>query len=112
MRRSAQTAGSWLRGQQTYTRHSGSARWCGPPPFFGHPLQPDASCQGMLQMLFEMQAYLAEIAGLEAVTLQPAAGAQGELTALLSYVRPWRGRFALAMTAAMISIVAVRRKSR
>ena len=48
-----------------------------------HPLHPDASCQGMLQMLFEMQAYLAEIAGLEAVTLQPAAGAQGELTALL-----------------------------
>src|SRR5262245_31069458 len=48
-----------------------------------HPLQSDASAQGMLQMLFEMQAYLAEISGLEAVSLQPAAGAQGELTALL-----------------------------
>lgn len=48
-----------------------------------HPEQPDASCQGMLQMLFEMQSYLGEIAGLDAVSLQPSAGAQGELTALL-----------------------------
>lgn len=48
-----------------------------------HPLQSDASAQGMLQMLFEMQTYLAEISGLEAVSLQPAAGAQGELAALL-----------------------------
>lgn len=48
-----------------------------------HPLQSDASCQGMLRMLFEMQKILAEIAGLDAVSLQPAAGAQGELTALL-----------------------------
>src|SRR5690242_17756133 len=48
-----------------------------------HPLQTDDSCQGMLRMLFEMQNILAEIAGLDAVSLQPAAGAQGELTALL-----------------------------
>src|SRR4051812_33384214 len=48
-----------------------------------HPLQSDESCQGMLQMLWEMQNLLAEIAGLDAVSLQPAAGAQGELTALL-----------------------------
>lgn len=48
-----------------------------------HPLQSDASCQGMLQILYEMQSILAEIAGLDAVSLQPAAGAQGELTALL-----------------------------
>src|SRR5215467_7508803 len=48
-----------------------------------HPLQPDASCQGMLKVLWEMQNLLAEIAGLDAVSLQPAAGAQGELTALL-----------------------------
>src|SRR5688572_26546045 len=48
-----------------------------------HPLQPDESCQGMLAMLYEMQEILAEIAGLPAVSLQPAAGAQGELTALL-----------------------------
>src|SRR5256885_6560024 len=36
----------------------------------------------MLQLLFEMQEILAEIAGLDAVSLQPAAGAHGELTAL------------------------------
>ncbi|MCI0643244.1 MAG: aminomethyl-transferring glycine dehydrogenase subunit GcvPB [Gemmataceae bacterium] len=48
-----------------------------------HPLQLDASCQGMLRILWEMQSILGEIAGLDAVSLQPAAGAQGELTALL-----------------------------
>jgi glycine dehydrogenase subunit 2 len=48
-----------------------------------HPLQSDASCQGMLAMLWSMQNILAEIAGLDAVSLQPAAGAHGELTALL-----------------------------
>src|SRR6266446_4501248 len=48
-----------------------------------HPLQTDASCQGMLEILWSMQNILAEIAGLEAVSLQPAAGAHGELTALL-----------------------------
>ncbi len=48
-----------------------------------HPLQTDASVQGMLEILYDMQAYLAEIAGLPMVSLQPAAGAQGELSALL-----------------------------
>jgi len=48
-----------------------------------HPLTPDSACQGMLHVLWEMQNILAEIAGLDAVALQPAAGAQGELTALL-----------------------------
>src|SRR5437762_3577451 len=48
-----------------------------------HPLQHDSSCQGMLEMLWQMQNILQEIAGLDAISLQPAAGAQGELTALL-----------------------------
>lgn len=48
-----------------------------------HPWQAEANLQGMLQMLFEMQTMLGEIAGLPAVSLQPAAGAQGEFTALL-----------------------------
>lgn len=47
-----------------------------------HPLQHDDTTQGMLELLFEMQQFLAEISGLPAVSLQPAAGAQGELTAL------------------------------
>ncbi|GAB6165455.1 aminomethyl-transferring glycine dehydrogenase subunit GcvPB [Thermostilla marina] len=49
-----------------------------------HPLQPDDTIQGLLQVLYELQEMLAEIAGLPAVSLQPAAGAQGELTALLT----------------------------
>jgi glycine dehydrogenase subunit 2 len=48
-----------------------------------HPLQDDSSCQGMLEMMWQMQDILAEISGLDAISLQPAAGAQGELTALL-----------------------------
>ncbi len=48
-----------------------------------HPNQPDESSQGMLELLYTMQQMLAEIAGLPAVSLQPAAGAQGEFTALL-----------------------------
>lgn len=48
-----------------------------------HPYQDEESVQGMLQLLYELQEYLAEISGLPAVSLQPAAGAQGELTALL-----------------------------
>src|SRR6202022_4025571 len=47
------------------------------------PLQLDRSWQGMLEILWQMQNILAEIAGLDAVSLQPAAGAHGELTALL-----------------------------
>src|SRR5436309_123011 len=57
-----------------------------------HPLQSDESCQGMLGILWEMQNILAEIAGLDAVSLQPAAGAQGELTALLVAAAYFRDR--------------------
>ncbi|HEX4591715.1 MAG TPA: aminomethyl-transferring glycine dehydrogenase subunit GcvPB, partial [Gemmataceae bacterium] len=48
-----------------------------------HPLQSDETCQGMLQFLYGTQQMLCEISGLDACSLQPAAGAQGELTALL-----------------------------
>jgi len=48
-----------------------------------HPYQRLADQQGMLELLAELQEMLGEIAGLPAVSLQPAAGAQGELTALL-----------------------------
>ena len=49
-----------------------------------HPYQPESSVQGVLQVLYECQEMLAEIAGLAAVSLQPAAGAHGEMTALLT----------------------------
>jgi glycine dehydrogenase subunit 2 len=48
-----------------------------------HPYQDVDSVQGALQMMYELQQYLGEISGLPAVTLQPAAGAQGELTGVL-----------------------------
>ncbi|HEV7278785.1 MAG TPA: aminomethyl-transferring glycine dehydrogenase subunit GcvPB [Pirellulaceae bacterium] len=48
-----------------------------------HPYQPESTLQGMLQAMYELQQFLGEIAGLPAVSLQPAAGAHGELTALL-----------------------------
>src|SRR6476659_5370935 len=48
-----------------------------------HPLQSEDTIQGLLQLLFELQQMLAEISGLPAVSLQPAAGAHGELAALM-----------------------------
>ena len=57
-----------------------------------HPLQSDATAQGMLQLLCELQEYLAEISGLPAVSLQPAAGAHGELTALMVAAAYFRSR--------------------
>jgi len=48
-----------------------------------HPLQDEADVQGLLEMLYRLRCYLAEIAGLAEVTLQPAAGAHGEMTGLM-----------------------------
>ena len=48
-----------------------------------HPYQEDEAAQGALELMWRLQEILAEIAGLPAVTLQPAAGSQGELTGLM-----------------------------
>jgi glycine dehydrogenase subunit 2 len=48
-----------------------------------HPLQPAVSIQGVLEVMWSLERMLAEISGMDAVTLQPAAGAQGELTGIL-----------------------------
>ena len=48
-----------------------------------HPEQDPSTVQGILQILYELQGILAKISGMDAVTLQPAAGAQGEFTGLL-----------------------------
>ncbi|MGD8984514.1 MAG: aminomethyl-transferring glycine dehydrogenase subunit GcvPB [Desulfobacteraceae bacterium] len=54
------------------------------PGFSGaHPLLPASLSQGVLRLLFELEQYLAEITGMDATTLQPAAGAHGELTGML-----------------------------
>ncbi len=48
-----------------------------------HPLQDEASIQGALYVMYSVQEYLKEIGGFAAVSLQPAAGAHGELTGVL-----------------------------
>ncbi len=48
-----------------------------------HPFQPENSIQGALKLMFELGEYLKEIAGMDQITLQPAAGAHGELIGLL-----------------------------
>ena len=48
-----------------------------------HPLQPEDTVQGALELIYNLEEYLSEIAGLDATTLQPAAGAHGELTGLM-----------------------------
>ncbi len=57
-----------------------------------HPEAAVEDSQGMLAILYELQEMLGEIAGLPAVSLQPAAGAQGELTALLAAAAYFRDR--------------------
>src|SRR5438132_7188141 len=48
-----------------------------------HPLQPDSTVQGAIQLIYELEQYLSEISGMTRVTLQPSAGAHGELTGLM-----------------------------
>ena len=58
-----------------------------------HPLQPVETVQGSLAIMYALQEWLKEIGGFAAVTLQPAAGAHGELTGVMiirAYHR-WRG---------------------
>ncbi len=67
-------------------------RQAGLPGFIGaHPLIPDTLSQGALQIMFELEQYLVEITGMDAATLQPAAGAQGELTGML-LIYAWHER--------------------
>lgn len=68
-------------------------RWARLPQAAGsHPYQSEAQIQGLLSVLYELQGMLAEIAGLPGVSLHPAAGAQGEFTALLTAAAYFRDR--------------------
>ncbi|HLJ76703.1 MAG TPA: aminomethyl-transferring glycine dehydrogenase subunit GcvPB, partial [Acidobacteriaceae bacterium] len=53
-----------------------------------HPYQPESLAQGSLQIIRLLQQCLLEITGMDAITLQPAAGAHGEFTGIL-LVRAW-----------------------
>ncbi len=63
------------------------------PGFAGaHPFLPTELSQGVLKMMFDLERFLAEITGMDAVSLQPAAGAQGELTGMLIFHAYHRSR--------------------
>jgi glycine dehydrogenase subunit 2 len=57
-----------------------------------HPYQPVETSQGALKLMYQLQAWLAEITGMAATTLQPAAGAHGELTGMLMIAAYHRSR--------------------
>ena len=50
-----------------------------------HPLQDESQIQGSLEIIHSLQEELKEITGMDEVTLQPAAGAHGEWTALMIF---------------------------
>ena len=55
-----------------------------------HPLLADELSQGALQVMFELQTFLATLTGMDAVSLQPAAGAQGEMAGMLVFASYFR----------------------
>ena len=56
------------------------------PGFAGaHPMLPPDLSQGTLRLMYELEQFLTELTGMHATTLQPAAGAHGELTAMLIF---------------------------
>jgi glycine dehydrogenase subunit 2 len=67
-----------------------------------HPFAPDELAQGTLALLWELEQALAEIGGMRAVTLQPAAGAQGELTGILMVRAYHRSRGDLGRTEVLV----------
>ena len=78
--------------------------WAARLPGFAdlHPMAPDATAQGTLALLHELEGMLAEISGMEAVTLQPAAGAHGELTGILMVRAYHRSRGDLERTEVLV----------
>ena len=50
---------------------------------WAHPYQPESLSQGVMEIMAHLESALLEITGMDAVTLQPAAGAHGELTGIL-----------------------------
>ncbi|MGQ9477257.1 MAG: aminomethyl-transferring glycine dehydrogenase subunit GcvPB [Candidatus Bipolaricaulia bacterium] len=63
---------------------------------WAHPLQGEELSQGILRLMFELGALLKGIAGLEGITLQPAAGAHGELLGMLLIKKHFEERGELA----------------
>jgi glycine dehydrogenase subunit 2 len=57
-----------------------------------HPYTPQETCQGILKLMYELETYLTEITGMDQATLQPAAGAHGELAGLMMIRACFRDR--------------------
>jgi len=57
-----------------------------------HPMIPDSKAQGALELMYELGEWLMEIGGMDAITLQPAAGAHGELTGIFMVAAYHRAR--------------------
>ncbi len=67
-----------------------------------HPCTPDAGLQGAFELMWTLERHLAAITGFAAVTLQPAAGAQGEFTGMLMVRAYHRGRGDHARTKVLV----------
>jgi glycine dehydrogenase subunit 2 len=78
--------------------------WAARLPGFAslHPLAPDEAAQGTLELLHDLEGWLAEISGMRAVSLQPAAGAHGELTGILMVRAYHRARGDLERTDVLV----------
>ena len=61
---------------------------------WAHPYQPESAAQGCMEVVAVLENALAEITGMDAVTLQPAAGAHGEFTGILM-IRALQNRAAI-----------------
>ena len=63
-----------------------------------HPLQPESTVQGALELIDKLAHWLKTLTGMPAVALTPAAGAHGELCGMMAIQRRARGRAATART--------------
>ena len=77
--------GTYPLGSCTMKYNPAENNWAANTPGFAwlHPLQDPSMTQGALEMMWELERWLGEITGMDAVTLQPAAGAQGEWTGVM-----------------------------
>jgi glycine dehydrogenase subunit 2 len=77
--------GTYPLGSCTMKYNPAENNWAASTPGFAwlHPLQDPSMTQGALEMMWELEHWLGEITGMNAVTLQPAAGAQGEWTGVM-----------------------------